>query len=62
MTYSLHVVFKSNERPFSTVYQPLRQPMDEADAIAWAVGMREGMGAEYTATLMRDGTAIPLPE
>lgn len=50
--YWLHVTFLSNERPWSGRYAPYGQPHNDADAITWAQGMREGMGALYQIVLM----------
>ena len=61
MGYALHVRFKSNERPFSTFYEPLpaHQPKTDADAIVWASRMQEGLGGDYTCVLVgRDGDVL----
>lgn len=64
MSYVLRVQFKSNERPFSTTYEPLacHQAADDEAAIAWALGIRSGLGEDYQVTLVDDGRVIPLPE
>ncbi len=59
MAYALHVTFKSNERPWSTLYQPVSwmQPVDDASAIEWATGMAKQLDA-YICVLKRDGQTI----
>lgn len=63
MTYALRVKFKSNEAPWSGGYEPMsgHQPMDDVEAIKWAVGMSDGLGLDYLVTLIKDGAVIPLP-
>ena len=58
--YSLAVKFTSNERPWSTIETPLacHQPRDDAEAAAWANRMTDGLGREYSVTLMKDGAAV----
>ena len=59
MTYTLHVVFKSNERPWSTEYDPgCYAPKNDSDAERWAYQMQEGLGSGYQCTLLRDGVAM----
>ena len=60
--YTLAVQFKSNEQPFKTVYDPSPYgPQTDEEAIKWARGMGETMGAQYTVTLLKDGEVMPLP-
>lgn len=61
--YYLQVQFRSNERPWSTRYEPpsWMQPKTRDDAIAWATGMKRQLDA-YTVDLMEDGARIELPE
>lgn len=63
MTYVLRVKFKSNEAPWSGGYEPnsWHQPTDDTAAIAWAIGMSDGLGMDYLVTLTKDGMVIPLP-
>jgi hypothetical protein len=63
MPYELRVKFKSNEAPWSGGYEPnsWMQPADDEAAIEWAVGMSDGLGADYLVTLVKDGVVIPLP-
>ena len=58
--YSLAVKFTSNEHPWSTIEKPMarHQPRDDEAAIAWAKRMADGMGREYSVTLLKDGTAV----
>jgi hypothetical protein len=53
--YTLSVRFLSNERPFSTVYDPWPQ-MIESDERAkeWAAGMQESLHG-YECTLLKNG-------
>lgn len=54
--YLLDVRFKSNERPWSTKYDPRPYPpKSDEDAIRWAEGMAEGMGEMYDVQLLKDG-------
>lgn len=63
MTYALRVKFKSNEAPWSGGYEPAErhQPASDEAAIAWAVGMSDGLGSDYLVTLVKDGATVPLP-
>lgn len=61
--HTLDVRFKSNERPFHSVYDPSPcGPADDAAAVEWALGMANTMGGEHTLTLLKDGVPVPLPE
>lgn len=62
MSYYLQVQFKSNERPWSTRYEPpsWMQPKTRDEAISWADGMKRQLDA-YTVELMEDGSRIDLP-
>ncbi len=60
--YTLFIRFLSNERPFGTTFDPSPYgPADDAAAVAWARGMAETMGHQYTITLLKDGEAMPTP-
>ncbi len=58
MTFSLHVKFKSNERPWETNYEPVRPIADLEDAKKWAAGMAEGLGGMYETTLLYEGSPL----
>lgn len=58
--YSIRVTFKSNEHPWSSEYQPYRQPDGESEAIKWAAYMAAHL-PDYMVTLYRDGRVVPLP-
>jgi hypothetical protein len=56
--YTLAIQYRSNERPFSTVYDPSPYCLeDDMAARRWAAGMREGM-PDYNVTLLKDGIAM----
>lgn len=56
--YTLAIQFRSNERPFSSVYDPSPYgPENDEEARRWAVGMREGM-PDYNVTLLKDGVVM----
>lgn len=58
--YALSISFKSNEHPFSMVYDALPGAIeDDAEARRWECGMRDGLGDDYSVTLLKDGQAIP---
>lgn len=61
--YVLSVTFRSNENPFSTLYDagPYAATNDE-DAIDWARGMRVGLGEMYDVTLLKDGQPLNIEE
>lgn len=63
MAYELHIVFKSNERPWSGDHTPTlgHQFSGDAEAIKWAVGMAKGLGDAYQVTLFDDGRVVQLP-
>lgn len=59
MRYTLHVAFKSNERPWSMNYDGAPPgPKDETEAREWANGMQRGL-EDYTVTLLCDGKPVP---
>lgn len=60
--YYLHITYKSNERPFSTIYEPIpwHRNKTKEEVIKWAIDMMEGMGDTYVVTLVYDGEVIPL--
>jgi len=60
MAYVLHVMFKSNERPWSTQYVFNNQPRSDAEAVRHARGMADRMGDDYQCALFRDGHKIEL--
>lgn len=59
-TYRLHISFKSNEFPWTTIYvrPDFWEPLDEAGAIKWAYGMQEGLGPDYTVVLYEADTLV----
>lgn len=58
--YRLSVTFCSNERPWSTLYDPSPYPpKSDEDAIRWARGMRDGLSG-YVVTLIKDGEPIDI--
>lgn len=61
--YVLHVMFKSNERPWRGTHTPAswHQPNDDDAAIKWATEMQAALGDTYQCTLTRDGEVLPLP-
>ena len=60
MKYTLSIVFKSNERPYSTIYDPSPYvPADsDEDAIGWATRFGKEMGNAYAITLLKDGEPL----
>lgn len=57
--YRLLVRYKSNERPWSTVFDPYPQVLaNDEEALRWATGMGRNMGNQYTATLYKDGQPV----
>lgn len=56
--YRLLVRYKSNERPWSTVYNPSQILSNDEEALQWAAGMGRNMGDQYTATLYKDGQPV----
>lgn len=60
--YRLSVTFRSNERPWSTIYDPAPYPpKSDEEAITWARGMKEGLGG-YDVTLLKDGQPLSFEE
>jgi hypothetical protein len=57
--YSLSVSYLSNERPFSTIYEPYPRNRfkDDDEAREWFEGMQAGLDG-YTVTLLKNGKAI----
>lgn len=64
MTYKLHIVFKSNENPFSMAHHPIpwAPPADDGEAIEWARGMASGLGVDYSVTLFKDEQVLKFDE
>lgn len=61
--YTLQLVFKSNERPWSMVYHGAPPgPQSEEEARKWADGMNKGAEDLYYITLLCDGKAIYNPQ
>lgn len=56
--YTLSITFRSNERPFSTIYDPSPYgPQDDDAAWEWADGMARNL-SDYSVTLLKDGAAL----
>lgn len=58
--YYLKIMFNSNEHPFNTDHYPIpwHAPKTDEEAIEWAKSMQEGMGPDYTVTLIKDGRVL----
>ena len=56
--YVLSITFKSNEHPFSTIYEPTKEITDDDDARNWERRMKSGLGKSYLVTLLRDGQPL----
>lgn len=60
--YTLSVTFRSNECPWSTIYDPRPYPpKSDEEAIEWARGMREGLQG-YQVTLLKDDQPVNIEE
>lgn len=63
--YWLYITFRSNERPFSTNYDPVpgHNPKSDVEAIEWAQGMYAGLNEMgYDVTLLKDGQPLTFVE
>ena len=62
MKAALQVVFKSNERPWSTRYElpSWMAPKTRDEAMRWARGMRDCLEDAYTVDLLIDGKRVEI--